>query len=194
MMIKNNTNKWLVSVLLAFMPIFTSAAVPEWQIIPAKSSLLFTATQNGAPVSGQFKTYTGAISFDPNDLKNNKADIVIDISSLTASYADLTATLMTPDWFNTKVFPKAEFKSTEFSKVGDKTYQATGTLTLRAKTAPVTLTFTAVETSKDMILVEGSTMLKRSTFGIGQGEWSSTKEIKDDVNVIFKLIAKLKIT
>ena len=83
-----NTNKWLASMLLTLVPVFSSAAVPEWQIIPAQSNLSFTATQNGAPVTGQFKTYTGAISFDPTDLKDSKADITIDISSISASYAD----------------------------------------------------------------------------------------------------------
>ena len=192
MITTTNIKKWMASVLLAFVPFFVSAAAPEWQIIPAQSNLSFTATQNGAPVTGQFKTYAGAISFDPNDLKDSKADVTVDISSISASYADLTATLITPDWFNAKVFPKAEFKSAEFTKTGDKTYQSMGTLTIRDKTAPVTLIFTATQTAKDMILVEGSTMLKRSTFGVGQGEWASTKEVKDDVKVSFKLVAKTK--
>ena len=103
---------WLISGLIASLPVFANATVPEWHIIPAESKLSFTATQNGAPVTGVFKTFTGAISFDLSDLKDSKADIVIDIASVTASYADLTATLITPDWFNAKVFPKAEFKTT----------------------------------------------------------------------------------
>lgn len=192
MQITNNVTKWLASILLILAPVFTHAAVPEWQIIPDQSNISFIATQNEAPVTGQFKTYTGTISFDLTDLKDSKAEIVIDTGSISASYADLTTTLMTPDWFNTKMFPKAEFKSTTFSKTGDKTYQAEGTLTIRDKTAPVTLTFTANETSKDRMVVEGSTQLKRSTFGVGQGEWASTKEVKDDVTVNFKLVAKIK--
>ncbi|WP_269570334.1 YceI family protein [Legionella tunisiensis] len=94
--------------------------------------------------------------------------------------------------FNVQMFPKAEFKATEFNKTGDKTYQAIGTLTIRDKSAPVTLTFTAEETSPGMALVQGSTTLKRSTFGVGQGDWASTDEIKDDVKVDFKLVAKKK--
>jgi polyisoprenoid-binding protein YceI len=188
----NRIRQWLISGLLASLPVFANSTVPAWQITPTDSKLSFTATQNGAPVTGVFKTFTGAISFDLNDLKDSKADIIIDISSITASYADLTATLITPDWFNAKIFPKAEFKTTEFSKTGDKTYQAMGTLTIRDKTAPVILTFTAVESPKDTMVVEGSTLLKRTTFGVGQGEWASTTEVKDDVTVNFKLIAKKK--
>ncbi len=192
MKILNEISKCLTLVLIALIPPLAHAAVSAWAIMSAESSLSFTATQNDAPVTGQFKTYTGDISFDLVDLKNSKAEIVVDISSINTSYADLKATLVTPDWFNANVFPKASFKSTAFTKTGDKTYEATGNLTIRDKTMPVTLTFTAVESSKDIMTVEGSTILKRSAFGIGQGEWSSTKEIKDDVSVHFKLVAKKK--
>lgn len=174
-------------------PVALNAAVPKWEIIPAESKLSFTATQNAAPVTGEFKKFTGDIAFDVNNLNNSKADITIDISSVNASYADLTATLVTPDWFDTKLFPKAEFKSTAFSKTGDKNYQATGNLTIRNKTAPVTLVFTAEETPQGTMTVEGTTQFKRSTFGVGQGEWASTDEVKDEVTVNFKLIAKKKI-
>ena len=191
-MVTNNVTKWLSSLFLVIAPLFAYAAIPAWEIIPAQSNLTFTATQNGAPVSGQFKNYSGEISFDPKDVKHSKVDIVVDISSISASYADLTATLLTPDWFNAQVFPKAVFKSTDFSKTGEKTYKAIGSLTIRDKTAPVTLTFSAIEPSQNMISVEGSTTLKRSNFGVGQGEWASTKEIQDDVNVNFKLLAKRK--
>lgn len=190
-MIKNY-KQFLILIAFVIMPVLTNAAVPEWEIIPTQSQLSFIATQNAAPVTGEFKSYTGNISFDVNDLKNSKADIIIDITSISASYADLTATLITPDWFNAKAFPKAEFKTTEFSKTGDKTYQAVGNLTIRDKTQPVTLVFTAEEAPKDMITVEGSTQFKRSSFGVGQGEWASTNEVKDEVSVKFKLVAKKK--
>lgn len=184
-------NKWF-ALCLVFIPFWVKAAVPTWEIIPEKSSLMFTATQNGAPVSGQFKVFNGDILFDLNDLKHSTAHIVIDINSLATSYGDLTKTLSSADWFNVNVFPKAEFKSTEFTKGDNNTYQAKGTLTIRDKSVPVVLTFTATQPSSNTITVDGSTLLKRSTFGVGQGEWSSTNEIKDDVNVNFKLVAQRK--
>ncbi|STX41088.1 putative YceI-like family protein [Legionella donaldsonii] len=184
--------KWLVFMILTFLPVFVNAALPEWEIIPGESSLSFTATQNDAPVKGQFKQFTGKIFVDPNNYKSSKIDIIVDMNSVSADYADVKNTLITPDFFNVQMFPKAEFKATEFNKTGDKTYQAMGTLTIRDKSAPVTLTFTAVETSPGMALVEGTTTFKRSTFGVGQGDWASTDEIKDDVKVDFKLVAKKK--
>lgn len=192
MIIQNVTNRWLVSCFLIVMPLLASAAPPQWQIVPAESQLTFTATQNGAPVSGQFKTFSGDIHVDPNDLKNSSIDIVVDINSISAPFADLKETLITSDWFNVKLFPKAEFKATEFKKTGDKTYLATGTLTIRDQSAPATLNFTSEELSPNKWVVIGNTVIKRSTFGVGQGEWASTDEIKDEVTVNFKVVAVKK--
>jgi polyisoprenoid-binding protein YceI len=188
---KLNVSRFFSLSLLTLISFLAYAKVPEWQIILERSSLSFTAVQNGAPVTGEFKTFSGNIAFDVNDLKNSAATIVVNISSVSASYADLTATLLTPDWFNAKLFPNAEFKSTEFSKTDENTYQAKGTLTIRDKTQPVILTFTANEAPKGVMNVDGSTSIKRSAFGVGQGEWSSTKEVQDDVKVNFKLVAKV---
>ncbi|KTC84849.1 putative YceI-like family protein [Legionella brunensis] len=114
------------------------------------------------------------------------------MTSLSSSYSDLKDTLLTTDWFNVQLFPTAEFKATNFNKTGDNSYEANGVLTIRDKSAPVKLIFTAQETSSDTALVVGETTLKRSTFGVGQGEWASTEEIKDEVKVNFKIVAKKK--
>ncbi|ERH41466.1 hypothetical protein N751_17020 [Legionella pneumophila str. Leg01/11] len=182
----------VVSGLLVLTPLVTEAAVPQWQIIPEESQLTFTATQNGAPVSGQFKTFTGDIRVDPNDLKNSSIDIIVDINSINASYSELKDTLITPDWFNVKMFPKAEFKSNQIEKTGDKSYQARGTLTIRDKSEPVTLTFTSEQPDANKGIVVGTTTIKRTQFGVGQGDWSSTKEIKDEVTINFKVVGEKK--
>lgn len=175
----------ILTAFFSFMPILAGATT--WQIVPKDSSLTFTATQNNAPVSGQFKTFTGEINFDPAKLDSSSVNIVVDVGSVTASYKDVADTLKTPDWFDTKVFPKAVFKASQFTKTGDKNYQAAGNLTIRDKTVPVTLTFTLDEYSPTNAHAAGSTTLKRSAFGVGRGDWASTDTVKDDVQVNFIL-------
>jgi polyisoprenoid-binding protein YceI len=165
------------------------ADTPTWQIVPSKSSLTFTATQNGAPVTGQFESFTGDIHFDPNQLSANNIKIVIDMNSITDSYNQLSDTLKTPAWFNTKLFPLAIFKSNEFKKIGDKTYQSKGMLTIRDKTLPVILTFTQEDYTQNEAMIKGSTIIKRTAFGVGQGEWADTTIIKDDVQINFTIKA-----
>ena len=192
MNIRTRLIRWLVSCFLSALPLVVLATPPQWQIVPAESQLIFTATQNGAPVTGQFKIFSGDIFVDPGDLSVGSIDIVVDINSISASYADLKDTLITADWFNAKMFPKAEFKATQFKQTGKNAYQATGSLTIRDKSAPVTLTFSAEEPTADKRVVIGSTIIKRSTFGVGQGEWAGTDEIKDEVTVNFKVVAVKK--
>ncbi|BCA96903.1 hypothetical protein TUM19329_32640 [Legionella antarctica] len=157
--------------------------------MPAESQLTFTATQNGAAVSGEFKTFTGTILVDPNDLKNSSIEITVDISSISASYAQLKEILVSPDWFNAKLFPKAVFKATQVEKTGEKAFQAKGTLTIRDKSVSVTLVFSGEQPEPNKGIVLGTTQIKRSQFGVGQGDWAGTDEIKDDVAISFKIVA-----
>lgn len=193
MSIKSTITKSLIFAgFTLLLPTAADAVAPQWQIVPSESQLTFTATQNGAPVTGEFKTFSGTILVDPNDLKSSSLDIIVDINSISASYAELKSTLLTPDWFNPKIFPKAEFKSNQIEKTGDKTYKAVGTLTIRDKTEPVTLNFTGEQPDSNKGVVIGSAIIKRTQFGVGQGDWASTTEIKDDVTINFKVVGTKK--
>lgn len=178
-------------ILLA-LPLMSFAAAPSWQIVPNESSLTFTATQNGAPVTGKFKNFSGEINFDPDQLKSSNVKIVVDTGSVSDAYNQLSDTLKTPDWFNTKLFPQAIFKSNEFVKTGDKTYEAKGSLTIRDKTLPVTLKFTQEEYTATKARMKGETTIKRTAFGVGQGEWADTKAVKDDVLIDFTITGTKK--
>jgi len=179
--------KILFSLAALFLPLMAQAEVPKWKILPEKSSISFTATQNNAPVTGEFKTFTGEINFDPLQLSVSNVMLSIDIGSVTTSYPEIAKTLKTPEWFNVAQFPQATFKATSFTKTGDTTYEAKGTLTLRDKTAPLNVTFDLQPVTKTTTIAKGEATLERSTFGVGRGEWASTDEVKDDVKINFTL-------
>ncbi len=183
--------KILIAILFVW-PMISIAAIPAWEIKPKESSISFTATQNNAPVSGKFTTFSGLIHFDPNELSTSDVTITIDMNSVSTPYAEVAKTLKTAEWFNIATFPNAVFKANKFTKTGDKTYQAQGSLTIRDKTVPVVLTFTLENYSKTQALVKGSTDLKRLAFNVGQGEWSKTDAVKDEVKVDFILSAVSK--
>lgn len=177
----------IVSMLL---PILVQAAVPSWQIIPSESSITFTATQNNAPVSGSFTSFTGDIKFDPTQLAESHVRIVVDMNSVHSSYNEMSDTLKMADWFNIKLFPQAVFTADKFTKTGDNTYQANGMLKLRDKTLPTVLNFSVVDYSATAFHATGNTMIKRTAFGVGQGDWAKTDAVKDEVKVNFMLSAK----
>jgi polyisoprenoid-binding protein YceI len=166
------------------------AALPVWKIVPNESSIQFTITENGSPVKGSFKTFTGDIEADPQQLAESHIKIIVDMNSVSASYAEIASTLKTPEWFNVKLFPQAVFTSNKLTKVGNNTYQAAGQLTIRNKTVPVTLSFTLEQYAEHQAKVKGSTVLKRTDFGLATGEWAKTDALKDEVKVDFVLAAE----
>lgn len=181
--------KRLLPLLAAafLLPSVTFAQAATWQIIPNDSAVNFTATQNNAPVKGSFKTVEGKILFSADDLKDSKVDIKIDMNSINTSYKELVDTLKMADWLDVAKFPEARFISDKITKVKDNDYLASGTLQIRDKKMPLDVGFTVKEPNKNELKVNGETTIKRTTFGVGQGDWASTDEVKDDVKVSFDL-------
>lgn len=181
--------KKIFAIVIIILPILSFADVSVWQLIPEKSSLIFTATQNNAPVSGKFKKFAGDIHFDPAQLKASHVRIVIDMSSVSTDYADVADTLKTAEWFNVVSFPQAVFTAENFTQTGNHSYQANGTLTIRDKTVPVVMIFTLEGFSQTTARAKGSAMLKRLAFEVGQGEWQKTDNVQDEVQVQFTVAA-----
>jgi polyisoprenoid-binding protein YceI len=178
---------WLLFFFL--LPGVSMAAAPAWQIVPGESSISFTATENGGPVNGKFKTFSGDINFAPDQLGSSSVNLMIDVASISDAYNQLAETLKAADWFNTKVFPQAIFKSSEFVKTGNNTYQVKGKLTIRDKTRPIVLQVTQVELTPTKARMTGTTTINRSDFGVGQGQWSKAESVKNEVNVTFTITA-----
>lgn len=180
----------MTSVLLIASTSFAfslEAATPSWKIVPHESTLVFTATQNNAPVKGKFTEFEGDIQFDPKQPESSKVTINVNTNSIDTSFKDIAETLKAADWLSTALFPKATFETTKITKQDDSHFEAIGNLTIRDKTIPTTMAFTLNEYDPKHAEVKGSASLKRTPFGIGQGEWSNTDEIKDDVIVDFTL-------
>lgn len=190
---KNSLFKINILFLFILMSVLTSTLFANpavWHIIPNESYLKFTVIENDAPVTGEFKQFTGDIDFDPNALTNSHVNIMVNIDSVSNSYADFVTAVKSKDWLNVAVFPKATFKSNHFEKISDNTYEVQGTLTIRDKSVPTSLTFHVEEYTQNNAKIKGSTLIKRNAFGVGQGDWSSTDSVKDEVKIDFMITAK----
>lgn len=167
----------------------TIASAFEWHIVPNKSHLQFKVIQNNSPLTGEFKKFTGNIEFDQHALDKSHVEIVVDTASVSTSFKDVEEALKTAEWFDVKAFPKAVFAAKDFKKVNDNNYEANGKLTLRDKTLPLTLYFTFEKYTEKEAIVTGHATLKRTDFGVGQGEWQNTDAVKDSVEIAFKIEA-----
>lgn len=189
---QNKILNYFLSLFILFLSSYSYAAVPEWNILTNESKLTFTGTQNDSPTSGGFKQFSGSIFFDPDKLNDSHIKIIVDTKSVYTSFADFTENLQSQDWLAVKLFPQAIFEAKQFKKTGDKSFEAIGTLRIRDKTQPVTIAFQAQPLSDKQVAVTGSTVIKRNMFGVGQGDWQSTSEVKDEVKVDFELKADKK--
>jgi polyisoprenoid-binding protein YceI len=169
----------------------------HWEVLPDKSSIEWTASYGGKPVTGSFPAYTADVAFDADHVDASRATIKIELAKVKSADHDAQENLPAPDWFSVARYPLATFDSTGFKHIRDDQYEAEGTLTVRDKTVKVTLPFTAkfsddnTETSPAHYAhITGETTVKRTQLGVGQGDWTQTDTIADDVKITVHLEAR----
>lgn len=174
----------LITALLAF-----PAAAANWVVDVPHSSLTFSGTQGGEAFTGRFTRFMPVIDFDPAAPQKGSVTVTIDMTSATIDDKDKQASLPTEDWFFTQKFPTATFTSHDLLQAGEGGYTASGTLTIRGIPLEATLPFTLREEG-GITHAEGSIILQRNQFGVGQGQWKDDKWIGYPVTVKFHLLAK----
>lgn len=115
------------------------AAPVSYTVEPTHTSILSESRHFGtSTVRARFLAKGGNITIDPA-AKTGKATIVIDIASVDSGVAKLDTHLKGGDFFDAAAFPEATFTAGTFQFDGDKVVSIAGDLTMRGKTAPVTL-------------------------------------------------------
>lgn len=153
----------------------------------AKSNLTFVSRQMNVPVEGRFKKFKAHIDFDPGKLAAAKAGIEVDLSSVDTGSEDADAEVVKKTWFNTSAFPTARFVSSSVTQLAPDRYEVRGKLSIKGIGQDVTAPFT-VKRAGDAITYEGRFTLKRLQFKIGEGIWSDTDTVADEVQVNFRFV------
>jgi len=166
----------------------SAQAATTWHSDPAHSRLTFSASQAGARFEGRFRTFDPQIAFDPADLAGSRFTVTVDTTTADTQDHERDDTLRGKDFFDVSRWPKATFETTGFTSLGGGRYEATGKLTIRDATKPVKLAFKFVPGSGGAsATLAGQTTIKRLDFGVGQGEWTDTTWVGNDVDIRFEL-------
>jgi polyisoprenoid-binding protein YceI len=177
----------LAALLLA--PLLASpAGAAGWNVDYAKSRLGFTVQWSNEPFTAAFKSWKADIDFDPADLAHARASVTIDMASEASDTKELDDGLRGTFGFEVSQFPTAHFLATGFTHKTGNDYIATGTLTIRGVTKPVTLPFTLTITGKSAHMT-GTAQLIRTDFHVGEGEWSADTPVSHAVTVTIDLTA-----
>lgn len=172
-------------VMLAVITVLLFAATADAAaIIKEQSRVAFISRQMGVPVEGGFKRFDAEIDFDPKDAKKSRASITIHLDSIDAGSEEASMEIKRRPWFDVKNHPKAEFKSTSLTSLGAGRYRVSGNMTIKGKTRSASSDFT-VRNRGGVRVFEGKFLLKRLEFAIGEGAWSDTGTVADEVEVSY---------
>lgn len=163
--------------------------IGNWRVIENDSHVKFTASQQGTEFTGAFERFDAIINFNEEAVEKASVTATIDLGSVSAGDKDRDGALPGKEWFDVKTFPKAVFQSDDFVKIGDNTYEARGTLSMKGKSQPLTLPFT-LDISGSKAEMQGSVTLDRTLWEVGTGAWSTDEWASTDVTVDVKISAE----
>ncbi|MDH4392887.1 MAG: YceI family protein [Aquabacterium sp.] len=156
------------------------------QLVPAQSEISFVSRQMGVPVEGKFKQWTAQIALDPKNAAAGKVGFTIQTGSASFGSPETDAEVPKAPWFNVAKFPTASFASAAIKPLGGGRFEVTGTLSIKGNTQPVVVPVSVTQAGTNSTAT-GSFTIKRLDFKIGEGEWTDTSMVANDVTVKFKL-------
>ena len=173
-------------VAWASLALAATLAQADQKVLPAQSEIAFISRQMGVPVEGKFKKWDAQLAFDPKKPEAGKVSFSIETGSASFGSAETDAEVPKAEWFNVAKFPKASFQSSAMKGLGGGKFEVTGQLNIkgavRSVVIPVAITQAGANTT-----ASGQFTIKRLDFKIGEGDWTDTSMVANDVVVKFKL-------
>lgn len=157
----------------------------KWTVDKSHAGVKFDITHMMlSEVSGKFKNYDATFTSTKEDFSDAKFDFSADISSIDTDNTTRDGHLQGERWFDSAKNPKMMFASTSFTKVEGNKYKMTGNLTMKGKTAPVTLDVTLngpivdKRSKKQKVGIKAVGTINRVTWGVGsEGGMTVSEEV-----------------
>ena len=162
------------------------AAEPVAKLVPAESQIAFVSKQMGVPVEGVFKKFDAQIALNPAKPEYGTVALQIDMASASFGAPQADAELPTAPWFDVKHFPQASFRSESIRNQGYGRLEVTGKLTIKGQARQVVVPV-AIAQAEGKSVATGTFAVRRLEFRVGDGDWSDTSVVADEVQVRFRL-------
>ena len=177
---------FLATLLLGAAVTAAAETPPGARLVADQSQIVFVSKQMGVPVEGSFRKFDAQVAFDPRKPEGGSVALQIDCASATLGIPQTDAELAKPAWFDVAHHPKARFESSAIQAKGDGRFEVAGKLTLKGATKNVVVPVEITQ-SNGQSVATGSFTIQRLAYKIGEGEWTDTSMVADDVQVRFKL-------
>ncbi|HWA14154.1 MAG TPA: YceI family protein [Burkholderiales bacterium] len=162
-------------------------AIAQAGVDYARSRIEFTSRQMNVPVDGRFTRFTAQVAYDPKSPAQAKAEIEVELASVDTGSAEADLEVARKGWFNTAAFPRARFTSTSVRPLSADRLEVRGALAIKGLTREVIVPVT-VKAAGNATTFEGAFPIMRLQFRIGEGVWSDTDTVADEVQVKFRIV------
>lgn len=187
-----NTTSFAAAAVASFaVSGFAQAQSTTYSADPMHTFVTFEAKHFGtSTLRGRFDKKNGSITLD-RAAKTGKADITIDMKSVSTGVPQLDSHLKGKDFFDTAKFASAHFVGDKFTFDGSKVTAVAGMLTLNGKTNPVTLTASNFDCYESPMLKrevcggDFETTLQRSQYGVVYG----LPNVADSIRLLIQIEA-----
>ena len=128
----------LLTCLMA-VPVSAETWVPD----PTHTEVVISWNHAGLSFpTAKFNRAEGTLEFKPGDIAGARAEFSVMADSIASGVPSFDADLKGANFFDVETFPTIRFVSTRVEQTGEMTVRATGDLTVKDVTAPVTFDIT----------------------------------------------------
>lgn len=181
----------VVAAVLAAVAGASQAQSAVYAVEPTHTFVTWEAQHFGtSTLRGRFDKKDGKVTID-RAAKTGKAEITIDMNSLSTGTAPFDKHLKSKDFFDAEQHGSAKFVGDKFSFDGNKVTEVAGTLTLLGKSHPVTLkatNFNCYENpmfKREVCGGDFETTIARSAYGMSYG----LPGIPDNIRLLIQIEA-----
>ena len=155
---------------------------------PDKSAITFMSKQMNVPVEGKFGKFSAQLAFDAAQPSQGRVQVEVDLASIDTGSEEANDEVKSKGWFDVKNHPTARFVSSSVKSLAAGRYEVAGKLTIKGRSKDVSAPFTFKSAGPGGVF-EGSFVLKRLDYGIGEGVWSDTDTVANEVQIKFRFSA-----
>ncbi len=181
----------MYQLLLCGLLFSTPAFAAPYTIDYKASSVSFSGKHAGNAFDGNFNTWQANVDFDAANLAKSSITATFDTASAKTGNLMYDGTLPSADWFDSKTYPQATFKSTQLTKNTDGSFTAKGDLTIRDTTFPVSFVFTVdpADFSIPKLLATASLVIDRLQYHIGMQSDAKAEWVDREIKLTLKIVA-----
>jgi polyisoprenoid-binding protein YceI len=148
------------------------------------SVISFKIKNLGITTNGTISGLQATAHFDPQNPGTAKIDASVDVNTINTDNSLRDSHLKDEDYFDVAQFPKITLKSVSIKNDGGDKYKGQFNLTIKNKTLPVTIPFTAIKKG-DVTVFNGTFTINRRDYDVG----GATLTLSD--NVIISIEAEI---